>query len=91
MIKGLENLSYEEIVKELRCLPWRGESSGRPHHNIPVFGGWFKKKRVSHCMRGHLQKTRRNGNQWERSHLDIREKTFIVGTINQQNKLTRGS
>lgn len=59
-------------------------------HNIPVLREWLKKNRVSLFMRIHFQERRRNGHQWERSHLGIRRKIFIVWTINQQN-LTRGS
>ncbi|KAK4806910.1 hypothetical protein QYF61_012631 [Mycteria americana] len=86
MIKGLENLPYEERLKELEEKAW-GDL-------ITVFQylkGDLKEDRGSLFTRSHMEKTRGNGYQLhrERVHLDIRRKCFTVRTIIQWNNLPR--
>ncbi|KAK4827174.1 hypothetical protein QYF61_015136 [Mycteria americana] len=84
MMKGLENLCYEERLKKLG----RKDSSGGPHHSIQ---GGYKEDRGSLFRRSHMEKTKANGYKLylEKFHLSIRNNFFAVRTINRWNNLLR--
>ncbi|KAK4818646.1 hypothetical protein QYF61_016617 [Mycteria americana] len=86
MIKKLENLSYEEILKELE--------EKAPGDLITVFQylkGGYKEGGGSLFTRSHMEKTWGNRHKlyWKRIHLDTRKKFFTVRTINKWNNLPR--
>ncbi|GAB0183575.1 hypothetical protein GRJ2_000822800 [Grus japonensis] len=87
MIKGLENLCYEERLKELGGR----DGSGGPHHSIPVLKGWLQRgQRLSLHKEPHGE-DKANGYKlyMERFHLNIRKKLFAVRTVDHWNNLLR--
>ncbi|KAK4829880.1 hypothetical protein QYF61_007272 [Mycteria americana] len=92
MIKGLENLPYEERLKELHLFSL--EKRRLRGDLITVFQylkGSYKEDRGFLFTRSHMEKTR--GNRYklhqERFHLDRRKKFFTLRTINHWNNLPR--
>jgi len=84
MIKGLENLPYEERLKELGL--FSPETRRLGGHLITVFQylkGICKQHGGSLSTRSHMEKTSGNGCKWhqKRFHPDIRKKSFAVRTI----------
>jgi len=91
MIKGLENLSYEERLKELGLSSLEKAQVG-PHHSIPVLKGRLQRgQRLSL----HKKPDGEDKGQWvqvvlERFHLHRRKDFFTVRTIIHWNNLPRG-
>ncbi|GAB0181296.1 hypothetical protein GRJ2_000594900 [Grus japonensis] len=90
MIKGLENLPYEERWKELGVFPLE-KSQGHLLIIFQYLNGNCKENRGSLLLMSHMDKTWGNGYKLyqERFHLHIREKFFIVRTIIHWNNLPR--
>ncbi|KAK4806784.1 hypothetical protein QYF61_005580 [Mycteria americana] len=61
MIKGLENLPYEERLKELGLFSLgKRRLRMETHHSIPILKGWPQRgRRLS--LHSHMEKTRDNG------------------------------
>ena len=80
MIKGLENLPYEERLKELGLFSLGEEKAqGGPHHSIPVLKGWLQRgRRLSLHKEPHGEDKgqRVQVAPGERFHLDTRQILF---------------
>lgn len=76
MIKGFENLPYEDRLKELGIFSPEKRLLGRePHHSFPVLKGHYEEDRGSAFTRSHMERTKGN---WcklhqERYHFDVRK------------------
>ncbi|GAB0208708.1 hypothetical protein GRJ2_003336500 [Grus japonensis] len=93
MIKGLENLPYEERLKELGLFSL--EKRRLRGNLVTIFQylkGGYKEDGDSLFTKNHMEKTRGNGYQLhgERFLLDIRQTIFFTArTINHWNNLPR--
>lgn len=83
MIKGPENLPYEESLKEVFS-PQRQGGSGDLTTIFQYLKGGYKEDGGSPITRSHMEKTWGNGSKlhWERFHLYIRKEFFTVRKIN---------
>ena len=92
MIKGLENLPYEERLKEIGLFSL--ENKRLRGDSITVFQylkGSYKEDRGLLFTRSHMEKTRGNWYKLHRKrfHLNIKKKLFTVRTINHWNNFPR--
>lgn len=84
MIKGLENLRYEERLKAIDIFFLKKR---RPRADLitvfQYFEGGYKQDGGSLFTGSHMENTRGNGYKWywERFHLDKRNTFFIVRTV----------
>ena len=81
LVKGLENVPYEERLKELECLVWEEEAEGRPYCSLQI-----PKRELQHEPDWSLligDKTKGNGLKLcqGRFSLDIRKNFFKKGLL----------
>ncbi|KAK4811083.1 hypothetical protein QYF61_016369 [Mycteria americana] len=92
MIKELENLSYEERLKELSLFSLeKRRLRGDLITVLQYLKDGYKEDGGSLFTRSHIERTRGNGYKlhWETFHLHIRKKFFTARTIIHWNNLPR--
>ncbi|PKU38903.1 hypothetical protein llap_10798 [Limosa lapponica baueri] len=89
MTSGLENLPYEDRLKELHLFS-KEKAQGAPHHNIPAttYKGAYKKERGSLFTRSHVEKTRGNS-QANADSKDTEKDVDVHMAINFEINLTK--